>query len=139
MYAVFFVLFLIRRPYLRIHNLHDLLTYDPNPENLFSLIIWTLEKYISHIGNMIDMHNLLTERYGAKITFYCCFNSLFQAHLSMQRACMFSAIRLHTVESDDNERMTGPALAKAIASDVEKGLIPFYVRVCHCCAHKGNI
>ncbi|KAK2157904.1 hypothetical protein NP493_1844g00005 [Ridgeia piscesae] len=49
-----------------------------------------------------------------------------QAHLSMQRACMFSAIRLHAVESDDKERMTGPALAKAIAIDVEKGLIPFY-------------
>ena len=52
---------------------------------------------------------------------------------------MFSAIRLHAVESDDKERMTGPALAKAIAIDVEKGLIPFYVRLCNCCTHKGNI
>ncbi|KAI0219809.1 Tyrosine decarboxylase [Lamellibrachia satsuma] len=49
-----------------------------------------------------------------------------QVHLSMQKACIFGAVRFHKVESNDKEEMTGPALAKAIASDVKKGLIPFY-------------
>ncbi|KAI0220782.1 Aromatic-L-amino-acid decarboxylase [Lamellibrachia satsuma] len=44
----------------------------------------------------------------------------------MQKACIFGAIRFHEVETNDKDEMTGPALAKAIASDVKKGLIPFY-------------
>ena len=48
--------------------------------------------------------------------------------MCMQKACIFGAIRYHEVESNDKDEMTGPALAKAIASDVKKGLIPFYVR-----------
>ncbi|KAI0241494.1 Aromatic-L-amino-acid decarboxylase [Lamellibrachia satsuma] len=61
-----------------------------------------------------------------------------EGHLSLQKACIFGAIRLHKVESNDKEEMTGPALAKAIASDVKKGLIPFYVR--HSCSiHKATL
>ncbi|KAI0223624.1 Aromatic-L-amino-acid decarboxylase [Lamellibrachia satsuma] len=44
----------------------------------------------------------------------------------MQKACIFGAIRFHGVKTNDKDEMTGPALAKAIASDVKKGLIPFY-------------
>ncbi|KAI0219792.1 Aromatic-L-amino-acid decarboxylase [Lamellibrachia satsuma] len=49
-----------------------------------------------------------------------------QAHSSVAKACMLGAVRLHRVRSNDKEEMTGSALAKAIASDVKKGLIPFY-------------
>ncbi|KAI0219791.1 Aromatic-L-amino-acid decarboxylase [Lamellibrachia satsuma] len=49
-----------------------------------------------------------------------------QAHSSVAKACMLGAVRLHRVRSNDKEEMTGPALANAIASDVKKGLIPFY-------------
>ncbi|KAI0220784.1 Aromatic-L-amino-acid decarboxylase [Lamellibrachia satsuma] len=49
-----------------------------------------------------------------------------QAHSSVAKACILGAVRLHKVKSNDKEEMTGTALAKAIDSDVKKGLIPFY-------------
>ena len=54
-------------------------------------------------------------------------DSCLQAHSSVAKACMLGAVRLHKVKSNDKEEMTGTALAKAIDSDVKKGLIPFYV------------
>jgi len=38
------------------------------------------------------------------------------------------AVRCHQVASDDNESMTGHALSEAIRSDLQQGLIPFFVR-----------
>jgi len=47
----------------------------------------------------------------------------------MERACRMGAVRCHQVASDDKESMRGDALSEAIESDVEQGLIPFFVRI----------
>ncbi len=53
--------------------------------------------------------------------------ALFQAHSSVERACLLGAVKCHTIVSDKDEHMRGEALAAAIAEDKAKGLIPFYV------------
>ena len=53
--------------------------------------------------------------------------SVSQAHSSVERACLLGAVHCHKVESDENEQMVELALGAAIASDKEKGLIPFFV------------
>ena len=47
----------------------------------------------------------------------------------MERACLMGAVRCHQVESDDSESMSGDALSEAIRSDLQQGLIPFFVRI----------
>ena len=39
------------------------------------------------------------------------------------------SVRCHKVTSDSEESMRGEALAQAIQSDIEKGLVPFLVRL----------
>jgi len=39
------------------------------------------------------------------------------------------AVRCHQVASDDKGSMRGDALSQAIQSDIEQGLIPFFVRI----------
>ena len=39
------------------------------------------------------------------------------------------AVRCHEVASDINGSMRGDALSQAIQSDIQQGLIPFFVRI----------
>lgn len=45
----------------------------------------------------------------------------------MEKAGLFSLIKVRFVESDDELSMRGEALVKAFAEDREKGLTPFLV------------
>ena len=58
-------------------------------------------------------------RYIARLTF--------QTHASAEKACKVAAVKYHVVTSDESNALRGLALAEAIESDKEKGLIPFYV------------
>ena len=47
----------------------------------------------------------------------------------MERACLLGAVRCHKVTSDDKAAKRGDALEEAIQTDIEQGLIPFFVRI----------
>ncbi|XP_047038015.1 histidine decarboxylase isoform X2 [Helicoverpa zea] len=50
-----------------------------------------------------------------------------QAHSSVEKAGLIGLVRMRYIESDENQSMRGDQLDKAIASDKEKGLVPFWV------------
>lgn len=55
--------------------------------------------------------------------------SIDQAHSSVERAGLLGGVQLKQVLADDNNKMRGEALRKAIQEDKAAGLIPFYVRI----------
>lgn len=59
----------------------------------------------------------------AKLVGYCSN----QAHSSVERAGLLGGVQLKPVLADDNNKMRGEALRKAIQEDKAAGLIPFYV------------
>lgn len=52
---------------------------------------------------------------------------VWQAHSSVERACLLGPVHCHKVVSDDRNSMRGDALRQAIDEDKVKGLIPFIV------------
>ncbi|XP_022817053.1 histidine decarboxylase isoform X5 [Spodoptera litura] len=50
-----------------------------------------------------------------------------QAHSSVEKAGLIGLVRMRYIESDEHQSMRGDQLEKAIASDKEKGLVPFWV------------
>ncbi|GFG35977.1 hypothetical protein Cfor_03560 [Coptotermes formosanus] len=50
-----------------------------------------------------------------------------QAHSSVERAGLLGGIKLRLLPADDNLRLRGETLERAIQDDRDKGLIPFYV------------
>ena len=52
---------------------------------------------------------------------------LCQSHTTVHRACSLGDVILHKVPSDDEDRMRGEALEKAINEDIDNGMVPFYV------------
>lgn len=52
-----------------------------------------------------------------------------QAHSSVERAGLLGGVQLKGIQADDNNKLRGDALRKAIEEDIEAGLIPFNVRI----------
>lgn len=50
-----------------------------------------------------------------------------QSNSSVEKAGLLGSMPMRLLEADEDGRMTGPILAKAIAEDKAKGLIPCYV------------
>ncbi|KAJ8707119.1 hypothetical protein PYW08_011253 [Mythimna loreyi] len=50
-----------------------------------------------------------------------------QAHSSVEKAGLIGLVRMRYIESDEHQSMRGEQLEKAITSDKEKGLVPFWV------------
>jgi aromatic-L-amino-acid decarboxylase len=50
-----------------------------------------------------------------------------QSNSSVEKAGLLGSMPMRLLETDKDGRMTGPILAKAIAEDLAKGLIPCYV------------
>lgn len=51
----------------------------------------------------------------------------FQAHSSVERACLVGGVRLKAIPSDDKFAMRASALQEALEEDKAAGLIPFFV------------
>jgi len=50
-----------------------------------------------------------------------------QAHSSVERAGLLGGVKLRLLAADENLRLRGETLERAIQEDRDKGLIPFYV------------
>jgi glutamate/tyrosine decarboxylase-like PLP-dependent enzyme len=50
-----------------------------------------------------------------------------QAHSSVERAGLLGGVKLRLLPADENLRLRGETLERAIQEDRDKGLIPFYV------------
>ncbi|XP_075988286.1 histidine decarboxylase isoform X2 [Anticarsia gemmatalis] len=50
-----------------------------------------------------------------------------QAHSSVEKAGLIGLVRMRYIESDEHQSMRGDKLEEAIATDKEKGLVPFWV------------
>jgi len=50
-----------------------------------------------------------------------------QSNSSVEKAGLLGSMRMRLLKSNDGGQLTGPTLAKAMAEDVAKGLIPCYV------------
>ena len=50
-----------------------------------------------------------------------------QAHSSVERAGLLGGVKLRLLPVDENLRLRGETLERAIQEDRDKGLIPFYV------------
>ena len=50
-----------------------------------------------------------------------------QAHSSVERAGLLGGVKLRLLPADENLRLRGETLEKAIQEDRDNGLIPFYV------------
>lgn len=50
-----------------------------------------------------------------------------QSHSSVERAGLLGGVKLRSLQPDDNNKLSGETLEKAIQEDLEAGLIPFYV------------
>lgn len=50
-----------------------------------------------------------------------------EAHSSTEKAAKLALVHFRVVPSDENDKLRGAALEKAIAEDVNKGLVPFMV------------
>lgn len=57
----------------------------------------------------------------------CCNCFIDQAHSSVERAGLLGGVQLKQLPADDNNKLRGETLRKAIQDDREAGLIPFYV------------
>ncbi|CAH1960282.1 unnamed protein product [Acanthoscelides obtectus] len=49
-----------------------------------------------------------------------------QSHSSVERAGLLGGVRMRALESDENNKLRGETLEKAIKEDLEAGLIPFF-------------
>ena len=66
---------------------------------------------------------------NARLVAYCSD----QAHSSVEKAALIGLVRMRYIQADDNLSLRGLALRQAIESDINLGLIPFWVILLHYC------
>lgn len=52
----------------------------------------------------------------------------FKAHSCVEKAAMISLVKIRLLDYDQDYSIGGDVLKKAFDDDIEKGLIPFYVK-----------
>lgn len=52
-----------------------------------------------------------------------------QSHSSVERAGLLGGVKLRSLSVDDDYKLRGETLERAIKEDRENGLIPFYVNI----------
>lgn len=80
---------------------------------------------------MLLVHRNVLRRYlscdsSREICHSCSF--VLKAHSSVERAGLLSAVKVRKVTTDNEYAMRGSDLEQAIKEDLDKGLIPFFVR-----------
>lgn len=78
----------------------------------------------SHLSHLVL---IVIVNYYDNIFFYLPFRSTDQSNSSVEKAGILGSMPMRLLKADDQGRMTGATLAKAVAEDIANGLIPCYV------------